>query len=142
MKQFILFLVFFPSLILAQSIGVDSSCLCGRIELPKTKEGYFVVEDAPSYPGGSAAFKSLLINNCKFDSGDNGKIFVSFFVSCRGNTCGFKVTKKEGEISKSSENELINELGKMEKWIPAKNRGEVVDVQFQKIIELTNGKVK
>jgi TonB family protein len=95
---------------------------------------FIVVEESPEFPGGMSELMKFLQNNLKYPEnakakGIQGTVFVSF------------VVEKDGSISNSSilrgiENgadldaEATRVVNMMPNWVPGKQRGEAVRVQF------------
>ncbi len=104
-------------------------------ETPAESDPIFMaVEESPEFPGGTSELMKFLQNNLKYPEnakakGIQGTVFVSF------------VVEKDGSISNSSilrgiENgadldaEAIRVVKMMPNWVPGKQRGEAVRVQF------------
>jgi len=121
---------------------IDTACLCGGIKLQPKKDGIIYVEWSPEFPGGNDSFKQYLKNNINLNVADSGYISLSFYISCTGSTCGYKVDKIEGAISKASENAILSALKTMSNWKPAKQRDENVDIPFKIKLKIINGQMK
>ena len=131
---FVFFVLAYPILLFGQS--QDTICICGKL-IPKI-DTPIMVEDIPRYPGGKEALKKLIATNIELDSKENGKINISFIISCKGSTCGIKVLSKDG-ISTNTENQVIKNLKSMDVWRPAKQRNNAIDIAYKISITITNG---
>jgi hypothetical protein len=137
---FVLFLFIFPFPSFLFGQNPDNTCICGK-QAPQIGKD-FIVEEMPMYPGGYIALKNLIKTNIKLNSTENGRIDISFIISCKGNTCGFAVLNKEGLLSKDTEYKIIEILNRMDTWNPGKQGGRDVDVPFKISITITNGILK
>lgn len=93
---------------------------------------FTVVESMPTFPGGDAARVKYLNNNIKYpqmarESGIQGKVFVTFVVEKNGKVTDVKVLRG---IGGGCDEEAIRVIRNMPKWIPGKQRGKPVRVQF------------
>ena len=102
-------------------------------------EIFTVVEDAPSFPGGDEARIRYLQNNIKYpqmarESGIQGTVYVTFVVEPNGSVTNVKILRG---IGGGCDEEAIRVIQNMPKWIPGKQRGKPVRVQFNMPIKLT-----
>jgi len=134
----LLSVIVFPSFLYGQE--TDTTCICGKWS-PSTNSSV-IVEETPSYPGGYQAIKNLIDTNITIDTSINGKVELSFIISCTGNCCRFIIESNHGNISVSTEQKLIESLKKMGKWNPAKQRGKNVNAPFKVSITIINGNLK
>ena len=93
---------------------------------------FTVVESMPDFPGGDAARIKYLNNNIKYpqmarESGIQGKVFVTFVVEKNGKVTDVKVLRG---IGGGCDEEAIRVIKNMPKWVPGKQRGKPVRVQF------------
>ncbi|MDR1951693.1 MAG: energy transducer TonB [Bacteroidales bacterium] len=91
-----------------------------------------VIEDAPEFPGGEKARLKYLKENFKYpqnaiDSGIQGIVFMSFFVERDGSISNIEVARG---IGGGCDEEAIRLIEGMPNWIPGKQRGRPVGVQF------------
>jgi len=91
-----------------------------------------VPEMDPEFPGGMEALYNYLAQNIKYptlarETGITGKVYVSFVVERDGSIANIKV---ERDIGGGCGQEAIRALKSMPKWIPGKQKGRPVRVQF------------
>ncbi|HTX89487.1 MAG TPA: TonB family protein [Bacteroidales bacterium] len=109
------------------------------IEQPSQAEIFTVVEEQPSYPGGEEARIKFLQDNIKYpeeakELGVQGKVFVTFVVEVDGSITDVKVLRG---IGAGCDEEAIRVVKSMPKWVPGKQRGVPVRVQFNLPIKFT-----
>lgn len=104
------------------------------------KEVFTFVEQPPSFPGGDAALNKYLASNIRYphaavEKNIMGTIFVSFIVTDEGEVTDVKSVgaPKGGGL----EEEAKRVVEKMPKWIPGKQNGNFVNVQFNLPIRFT-----
>ena len=98
----------------------------------ETESIYTVVEEMPEFPQGYEKLSKFLRSNLKYpltarENGIEGKIFVSFIVEENGNIS--KVNILRG-IGGGCDEEAKRVIESMPDWIPGKQRGKAVKVQF------------
>ncbi len=96
------------------------------------KEIFSLVEEEPSYPGGDEARIKFLQENMKYPEeaikhGVQGKVFVTFVVEVDGSLSDVKVLRG---IGSGCDDEAIRVVKSMPKWIPGKQKGIPVRIQF------------
>jgi periplasmic protein TonB len=109
------------------------------IEQEAPKEIFTVVEEQPGYPGGDEARIKFLQANIKYpeeakELGTQGKVFVTFVVEVDGSITDVKVLRG---IGAGCDEEAIRVVKSMPKWVPGKQRGVPVRVQFNLPIKFT-----
>jgi len=109
------------------------------IEQPQQAEIFTVVEEQPSYPGGEETRIKFLQDNIKYpeeakELGIQGKVFVTFVVEVDGSITDVRVLRG---IGGGCDEEAIRVVKAMPKWIPGKQRGVPVRVQFNLPIKFT-----
>lgn len=107
-------------------------------EAPKA-EIFTVVEEQPGYPGGDEARIKYLQENIKYpeeakELGVQGKVFVTFVVEVDGSITDVRVLRG---IGAGCDEEAIRVVRNMPKWVPGKQRGVPVRVQFNLPIKFT-----
>ena len=107
-------------------------------EAPKA-EIFTVVEEQPGYPGGDEARIKFLQENIKYpeeakELGVQGKVFVTFVVEVDGSITDVRVLRG---IGAGCDEEAIRVVKSMPKWVPGKQRGVPVRVQFNLPIKFT-----
>ncbi len=93
---------------------------------------FVVVEEMPKYPGGVDAQVKFLTNNVKFPElarkeGVTGKVYVTFVIEKDGSVSNVRVIRG---IGSGCDEEAIRVVKAMPKWIPGKQKGKTVRVQF------------
>ena len=109
------------------------------IETPVQAEIFTVVEEQPGYPGGEEARISFLQQNIKYpeeakELGIQGKVFVTFVVEVDGAISDVRVLRG---IGGGCDEEAIRVVKAMPRWVPGKQRGVPVRVQFNLPIKFT-----
>jgi len=102
-------------------------------------EIFTVVESMPGYPGGDAARMQFLQENIKYpqmarESGIQGTVYVTFVVETDGRVTDVRVLRG---IGGGCDEEAIRVIQSMPKWVPGKQRGKPVRVQFNMPIKFT-----
>ena len=103
-------------------------------EPPKEEENkvFDVVEEQPSFPGGSAAMMQWLKDNIKYpvvaaENGIEGRVIVQFVVSKTGSISDVRVARG---VDPSLDREAIRVVSSMPKWTPGKQNGTTVNVRY------------
>lgn len=102
-------------------------------EPPKEEAKVFdVVEQMPSFPGGTAALMQYLGSNVKYpvvaqENGVQGRVVVSFVVERDGSITDVKVVRS---VDPSLDKEAARVVQSMPKWIPGKQNGQTVRVKY------------
>ena len=91
-----------------------------------------VVEEMPSFPGGSAALMSYLSSNTKYpvvaqENGVQGRVIVSFVVERDGSISDVKVARS---VDPSLDREAQRVVKSMPRWKPGKQNGSAVRVKY------------
>jgi protein TonB len=100
---------------------------------------FMVVEEAPSFPGGDEMRMKYLSDNIKYpqiakESGIQGTVYITFVVERDGSVTDIKVMRG---IGGGCDEEAIRVVQSMPKWMPGKQRGKPVRVQFNMPIKFT-----
>jgi len=109
------------------------------IEQPQQAEIFTVVEEQPGYPGGEESRIKFLTDNIKYpeeakELGIQGKVFVTFVVEIDGSITDVRVLRG---IGGGCDEEAIRVVKAMPRWVPGKQRGVPVRVQFNLPIKFT-----
>jgi periplasmic protein TonB len=109
------------------------------IEQKVETEIFTVVEEQPAYPGGDEARSKYLQDNIKYpeeakELGIQGRVFVTFVVEVDGSITDVRVLRG---IGGGCDEEAIRVVQAMPKWVPGKQRGVPVRVQFNLPIKFT-----
>ena len=109
------------------------------IQQEAPKEIFTVVEEQPGYPGGDEARIKYLQENIKYpdeakELGVQGKVFVTFVVEVDGSISDVRVLRG---IGAGCDEEAIRVVRNMPRWVPGKQRGVPVRVQFNLPIKFT-----
>lgn len=102
-------------------------------------EIFTVVESMPEFPGGDAARMKFLQENIKYpqlarESGIQGTVYVTFVVEPDGSISNVRVLRG---IGGGCDEEAVRVIQSMPRWIPGKQRGKPVRVQFNMPIRFT-----
>lgn len=94
---------------------------------------YTYVENPPSFTGGEKAFSKYLSENIIYpkeakEKGIEGKVYLQFVINEEGSVNDVKIIRKS--VNSSLDEEAIRVVKNMPKWIPGKQNGKVVKVQF------------
>lgn len=108
-------------------------------EAPVEIEIFAVVEEMPSFPGGTEALFKYLGNHIQYpsmakDAGVEGTVWVSFVVSKDGTLRDLGVIRKVGS---GCDEEVLRVVKGMPDWTPGKQRGRAVDVSFNLPVTFT-----
>ncbi len=100
---------------------------------------FTVVESMPSFPGGDKARIRFLNENIAYptmarESGIQGRVYVTFVVERNGLVTDVKILRG---IGGGCDEEAIRVVKAMPRWIPGKQRGKPVRVQFTLPIKFT-----
>jgi protein TonB len=109
------------------------------IEQKVEAEIFTVVEEQPSYPGGEEGRMRYLQENIKYpeeakELGIQGRVFVTFVVEVDGSITDVRVLRG---IGGGCDEEAVRVVKAMPKWVPGKQRGVPVRVQFNLPIKFT-----
>jgi periplasmic protein TonB len=109
------------------------------IQQEAPREIFTVVEEQPGYPGGDEARIKYLQDNIKYpdeakELGVQGKVFVTFVVEIDGSISDVRVLRG---IGAGCDEEAVRVVRNMPKWVPGKQRGVPVRVQFNLPIKFT-----
>ena len=108
-------------------------------EVIEEQEIFQVVESMPEFPGGEEARIQFLRDNIKYpqmarESGIQGTVYVTFVVETDGRVTGVRVLRG---IGGGCDEEAMRVVKAMPRWIPGKQRGKPVRVQFNMPIKFT-----
>jgi periplasmic protein TonB len=109
------------------------------IEQKVEAEIFTVVEEQPAYPGGEEGRMKFLQDNIKYpeeakELGIQGRVFVTFVVEVDGSITDVRVLRG---IGGGCDEEAVRVVKAMPKWVPGKQRGVPVRVQFNLPIKFT-----
>jgi len=103
-------------------------------EPPKEEETkvFDVVEQMPSFPGGTAALMQYLSSNIKYpvvaeENGVQGRVVCTFVVEKDGSITDVRVVKS---VDPSLDKEAMRVVKSMPRWIPGKQNGSAVRVKY------------
>ena len=89
-----------------------------------------IVEQMPSYPGGTSALMKFLADNIKYPStceNIQGRVVCSFVVERDGSLSDLRIVKS---LHPLFDKEALRVLSLMPNWIPGKQNGESVKVKY------------
>ena len=92
-----------------------------------------IVEEKPTFPGGTEALLKFLATNVKYppiakEAGITGTVLISFLIEKDGSISNIKVLHS---IGGGCNEEAIRVVSLMPKWTPAKQKGKPILTQFQ-----------
>jgi TonB family protein len=104
----------------------------GQLTIVNQEEVYNVVEQMPEFPGGENALRAHLGKEIKYPTeaaqkGIQGKVYVTFIVAKDGTVSNSKVVRG---VDAMLDAEALRVVNAMPKWIPGKQSGKDVAVQF------------
>jgi len=93
---------------------------------------YQVCEVMPEFPGGELEVRKFIATNIRYPKesmkyGEVGKVFVTFVVAKDGSVEKVRIARS---VSSALDNEAIRVVSSMPNWIPGKQKGEPVNVQY------------
>jgi len=97
------------------------------------EEIFFIVEDMPSFQGkGQNGFREFIAKNLRYpeiaaENGISGRVFVQFAVNSKGLVVDSKVVRG---VDPALDKEALRVVNSSPKWMPGKQRGKPVKVQF------------
>ena len=101
---------------------------------PKEEENkvFEVVEQMPSFPGGTTALMQYLSKNTKYppvaeENGIQGRVVCSFVIERDGSVSDVRIIKS---VDPSLDKEAIRVVSSMPKWIPGRQNGQMVRVKY------------
>jgi TonB family protein len=112
-------------------VNTEGSTNRAKTEKVKGKV-YEKVEQMPEFPGGQTELINFLMKSVKYpqqamESAIQGKVFVSFVVGKKGSVLNAKI---ERGVDPLLDAEALRVVNSMPKWIPGKEKGKDVAVQF------------
>ncbi|MCD4677151.1 MAG: TonB family protein [Desulfobacula sp.] len=108
-----------------------------RTEMANEEMVFTIVEQMPKFPGGEEALQAFLSENLRYpvearEAEVSGKVFISFLISKKGKVKNVEVLRG---IGYGCDKEAIRVVEEMPRWIPGRQRGKAVSVQFVLPIE-------
>lgn len=102
------------------------------IEMPDGRTVYIIVDEQPTFPGGTLAMNRFLSENIRYpvvaqENGIQGRVTCSFVVETNGEITNIQIQKN---VDPSLDKESIRVISTMPRWNPGKNKGVVVPVLF------------
>jgi protein TonB len=97
------------------------------------EEVFIIVEDMPTFQGGDQnAFRTWIQQNLRYpeiaqENGISGKVYVQFAVNSKGEVVDVKVVRG---VDPALDKEAVRVVSSSPKWVPGKQRGKPVKVQF------------
>jgi TonB family protein len=100
---------------------------------------FTVVEEMPDFPGGDKARIQFLVENIKYprearEHGIQGIVYITFIITITGEIKDVRSLKSPHQLLT---NEAIRVIKLMPKWIPGKQNGKAVNVQYNMPIKFT-----
>lgn len=101
-------------------------------DIVEEAEIFTVVESMPTYPGGESALYKYLTKSIQYptmaqESGVQGRVYVTFVVEVDGSITDIRILRG---IGGGCDEEAMRVVKEMPRWVPGKQRGQSVRVQF------------
>ncbi len=107
-------------------------------ELPEVEkkksddEVFIVVEQMPEFPGGEDALLKFISDSIVYpdearEAGLEGRVIATFIVDTAGNITNVRIANG---IGMGCDEEVLRVINSMPRWIPGKQRGKPVQVQY------------
>ena len=98
----------------------------------EAEKPFDIVEQMPQFPGGQAELMKYISSHIKYppvaeENGIQGKVIVKFVVGADGSVKNVKIAKG---VDPSLDKEAARVIGNMPKWIPGKQNGQAVSVNY------------
>lgn len=99
---------------------------------PKDEEVFNMVEQMPSFPGGTSELMAYLSKNIKYptiaqENGTQGRVIIQFVVEKNGSITDINVARS---VDPYLDKEAVRVIKSMPNWIPGKQNGKAVRVKF------------
>ena len=99
---------------------------------PRQSRVYTFVEQMPQFPGGKDSLKSFIKNNSHYPSqakyhNTEGTVCLTFLVDTVGSINDIMILR---HVADGCDDEAVRIVKLMPKWIPGKNNGRTVSVQY------------
>jgi TonB family protein len=112
--------------------GITAVNESSRVAEELSDKSFSVVEEMPAFPGGQAKMMQFLAANIKYpkaaiENGISGTVYISFIVDRKGKINDVRVLRG---IGGGCDEEAIRVVKSMPDWIPGKQNGKKVPVQF------------
>jgi len=136
------FKVIHEEIVLDEEISIDAdeeSVIEHRFTVPfmeddatREKEVFIVVEEPPRFPGGNDAMLRFLAENIHYPQPSRqeaiqGTVYLTFVINTDGSVDNARVLRG---VHWSLDEEALRVIRAMPEWIPGKQRGKPVNVQF------------
>ncbi len=110
----------------------EPSCYDVAIIDNDSLEPYMFVEQMPEFLGGDDSLKSFINRTIKYpelarESSVEGNVYINFVVERDGSVTNPKILRG---IGSGCDEEAIRVIKSMPKWVPGKQNGEIVRVQY------------
>lgn len=101
-------------------------------ETANNEQAFKVVDEMPKFPGGQQGLMTYLARSIKYpviaqQNKEEGKVMIRMVVGKDGNISNIKVLSG---VSPSLDYEAIRVVSNMPKWVPGKQNGEAVAVEY------------
>lgn len=99
---------------------------------PIEQQIFTIAEQMPTFPGGEQAMMKFLTENIIYpaeakENGISGVVYVTFVINAEGDIRTPRVLRS---LSSECDEEALRTINKMPKWIPGRQRGVAVPVQY------------
>lgn len=128
--------------VVEQKVEIKEADIDSKIEIPQTvtqtepeeqvEEIFTVVEEMPSFPGGTGELMKFLSKNIKYpeiaaENGIKGRVMVSFVVNKDGKIVDVQVIRG---VDPSLDKEAVRVVKSMPAWKPGKQSGKPVRTRY------------
>ena len=115
-----------------QDTEIDFADLAMEEEEEEDAPVFFIVEGMPEFPGGEVELRKYIAKSVKYpviaqENGIQGRVYISFVVSKKGEVTDVKVARG---VDPNLDKEAIRVVKAMPKWKPGKQRGKAVKVSY------------
>jgi TonB family protein len=125
--------------------GADVDVFIPTVEIEEVEEEevtqtiFTVIEESAMFPGGQEELMKYISENLRYpqqarETGTQGLVYVTFVVERDGSLTDIKILR---DIGSGCGEEAVRIVKSMPKWIPAKQRGKAVRMQFNLPVKFT-----
>jgi periplasmic protein TonB len=123
----------------ADIISESKMALGNEAEMADSTSIFMVVEQMPEFPGGEDSLYSFIARHIRYpqaakESGIQGRVFVTFVVEKDGSVSDARILRG---IGGGCDEEALRMVQAMPKWLPGKQRGKPIRVQYNMPIKFS-----
>ena len=118
--------------IIGNTIMVAKKEKVENTKLNLNEEVFYLVENMPEFPGGESAMRKYISSSIVYPEeavkrGVQGKVFVSFVVTKTGEVANSTIARG---VDPALDKEALRVVNGLPKWLPGKQKGQVVNVNY------------